>query len=337
MHRPWEEKTAWGVARLPGGEQRFWGVPFSVGGAEPEAPGLLVRRQRRHRPSRPGSLDGSASYVIFAHLCDARARTTVAGQSADYPDPVVTAPGEHLADYVLEYADGSRAPRRQSRRRFEVNQVRTRMQSGFVSRPHHGPDAAPDARAVSGRHVGPVPDRRVGRAGRPASPPRARILRGRTHPSPDWSIYALPNPAPEKPLRALRLEPTGAAAIGIGAVTLFAGAAPPAAPRAAGVACASALPAEADRASAAEGAEIDLGVIARRYEASAGRAQTPGSARPSRGAARRPDAPETSLILDLAGSRDATLSVLGREIPLGDVLETGAGQQRRTGRSGSSC
>ena len=37
-------------------------------------------------------VSGCASYVVFAHFCDSRARTSVAGQTADYPNPVVTAP-----------------------------------------------------------------------------------------------------------------------------------------------------------------------------------------------------------------------------------------------------
>ena len=133
---PWEEKTAWGIARLPGGDQRFWGVPFSLGSTEPEAPGLLVVGMTDGRAARV-PLGGAASYVVLAHFCDARARTTVAGQTSDYPTPVVTAPGEHLADYVIEYADGTehRVP---IRRRFEVNQVMARMQNAFLSRPHQG-------------------------------------------------------------------------------------------------------------------------------------------------------------------------------------------------------
>ena len=97
---PWDEKTAWGIARLPGGAQRFWGVPFSAGGAEPEASGLLVVGQADSTVAGRIPLDGTATYIMFAHICDARARTTVAGQTSDYPNPVVTAPGEHLADYV---------------------------------------------------------------------------------------------------------------------------------------------------------------------------------------------------------------------------------------------
>src|SRR5262245_46086622 len=65
---PWEEKTAWGVARLPGGEQRFWGIPFDVGGAEPEAPGLLVIGAAGSVEAVRVALSGAASYVIVAHL-----------------------------------------------------------------------------------------------------------------------------------------------------------------------------------------------------------------------------------------------------------------------------
>src|SRR3954468_2587433 len=39
---PWEEKTVWGIARLPGGAQRFWGVPFSVGSERADGVGLIV-------------------------------------------------------------------------------------------------------------------------------------------------------------------------------------------------------------------------------------------------------------------------------------------------------
>src|SRR4051812_23967324 len=218
---PWEEKTAWGIARLPGGDQRFWGVPFSAGGAAPEEPGLVVIGQDAATEVVRVPLDGSASYLVLAHFCDARARTSVAGQTADYAVPVVTAPGEHLADYVLEYADGSEH-RVAVRRRFEVNQVMTRMQNAFVSRPHHPLTPLPMR--------GPYPVDMWGRYQTGASyglpgpglPPRTN-LRGRTHSGADWSIYALPNPTPEKPLLALRLEPTGATAIGIGALTLFHG------------------------------------------------------------------------------------------------------------------
>lgn len=317
---PWDEKTAWGIARLPGGSQRFWGVPFSTGGSEAEAPGLLVVGQAEGTAGGRIPLDGMATYIMFAHVCDARARTTVAGQTSDYPNPVVTAPGEHLADYVIEYEDGS-GHRVAVRRRFEVNQVLTRMQSGFLNRPHQGltplPMRGPYPADLWGRYQTGAS---VGPAGRPPSP--REDLRGRTHPSPSWSIYALPNPHPEKSLRAVRLEPTGAAALGIGAVTLFSGAHHPLRhERLESVRVT--LPTESDQTAAADGVEIDLGVIARHYEARSVEVdEWLGAAVKGRG--ETPDAPATSLILDVAGSRDATLTVLGQEIPLGGVLEGGA-------------
>ena len=134
----------------------------------------------------------------------------------------MTAPGEHLADYVIVYADGSEA-RVPVRRRFEVNQVNVRSQSGFVSRQHL------DLAALEMR--GPYPENMWGRfqtgvtVGPLApipSPPRSAMPT--MMPSiASWSVYAMPNPHPDKPIRSVRMEPTGAAAIGIGGLTLFSG------------------------------------------------------------------------------------------------------------------
>lgn len=340
---PWDEKTAWGIASLPGGTQRFWGIPFSVGSEGADGPGLIVIGPTSDGQDGVGSgavageavrvpLDGTASFVMLAHVCDARARTTVAGQTSDYPNPVVTAPGEHLADYVLEYADGSEH-RVAVRRRFEVNQVMTRMQSGFLNRPHQGltplPMRGPYPADLWGRYQTGA---NVGPAGRPATP--RDDLRGRTHPAPSWSIYALPNPAPEKPLAALRLESTGAAAVGIGGVTLFHGAHHPLRhERLESVRVR--LPADTDVAAASAGAEIDLGVIARRYEANAvdGDSWLNASVK---GRGEAPDDLSPDLILDLAGSRDATLTVLGQEVSLGTVLADGTASGGPSGGSGET-
>jgi hypothetical protein len=316
---PWEEKTAFGIANLPGGRQRFWGVPFSLGAATASAPGLVVVGADGSTAPARLPVDGTASYLMLAHLCDARARTTVAGQSADYPTPVVTAPGEHLADYVLEYADGSehRVP---IRRRFEVSQAMSRMQNGFLCRPHHDLTALP----MRGPYPADVWGRyQTGVSYGPAGPPPAprNYLRARTHPGADWSIYALPNPEPRNLLRALRLEPTGAAALGLGAVTLFAGEHHPLRhERLESVKVT--LPVDADPATAGASAEIDLGIIARRYDARPVDGAWLGAAVKGRGEV--PDEPATDLVLDVSGTRDATLSVLGQGVSLGEVLAEGA-------------
>jgi hypothetical protein len=316
---PWEEKTALGIGTLPGGQQRFWGVPFSLGGAEASALGLVVVGADGALTPARLPLAGTAAYLVLAHFCDARARTTVAGQSSDYPTPTVTAPGEHLADYVLEYADGSEH-RVAIRRRFEVSQALSRMQNGFLCRPHHDlnvlPMRGPYPADLWGRYQTGVS---YGVAGPPPAP--RNYLRARTHPPADWSIYALPNPEPHRPLRALRLEPTGAAALGIGAVTLFSGAHHPLRhERLESVRVT--LPADAVPPSAGASAEIDLGVIARRYEARSTDDAWLGA--PVKGRGEAPDEPATDLVLDVSGSRDATLRVLGRDIALGAVLAEGA-------------
>jgi len=145
---PWAEKTAAAVASLPIGSQVFWGVPFEFSSSDSQ---LMVLNG-----SETGEIKVAASgtHVVFAHLCDERASTTVAGQAADYMNPVVTAPGEHLADYVVVFADGTEHIQK-IRRRFEINQVQTRMQSGFSSRQHQGLSSLP--------FRGPYPDNACGR------------------------------------------------------------------------------------------------------------------------------------------------------------------------------
>ncbi len=326
---PWAEKTAWGAARLPGGAQRFWGIPFTLGPASADRPSLLVVGANASTKPVTVPLTGAASYIVFAHFCDSRARTTVAGQTADYPNPVVTAPGEHLADYVLVYGDGSER-RTAIRRRFEVNQVLSRMQSGFLNRPHQGltplPVRGPYPADMWGRYQTGAS---VGPAGRPPSP--REDTRARMYPAPSWSIYALESPFPERQLKALRIEPTGACAIGIGAITKFSGEHHPLRhERLESVRID--LPDSADRQKAAAGADIDLGVIARRYQVQ-GFDPAAWLKAPVKGRGEAPDNPPAALALDVAGSKDATLTISGQELPVGDLYDlheasAGAGRDR---------
>ena len=217
----WQEHRAVAVGELQSGRQNFWGVTFDLGPVDNDLPALIVAGSTDLTAGATVAVAGTATYLVFAHFCDSRAHTTVAGQTADYPVPVVTAPGEHLADYVLVYTDGSTAGT-PIRRRFEVNQVRARLQSGFVCR--HQEDLTPLS-----MH-GPYPENMWGRfqmevsVGPAITPlsPRDDLNSRRNVPA-SWSIYALPNPHAEKEIAELRIEPTGAASIGIGAVTLFLG------------------------------------------------------------------------------------------------------------------
>ena len=211
---PWSEATASDIGRLPYGRQSFWGVPFDL--ADGTSPSLAVAGADGSSSTFSLPIGSNATYLVFAHFCDSRASTTVPvgdfgdPQTADYASPVVTAPGEHLADYVLIYEDGSEH-RTPVRRRFEINQVSSRMQSAFAARPHQ--------EGMPLDHRGPYPKNTWGRmqtivnVGEFGPVEKVQGVDQGAAPS-SWSIYALPNPHPDRQISALRIEPTGAAAIG---------------------------------------------------------------------------------------------------------------------------
>ena len=189
---PWESATAAAVAQLVGGYQTFWGIPFHFGPEEPELRSLLVVDSSRAPAPVELSLDGLASHVVIAHFCDSRSASGVGGQSSDYANPAVTAPGEHLADYVLLYQDGTTAAI-PVRRRFEVNQISTFLQNAFVARQQHEPRALDlhgpyDADLWGRTQMGVV----VGGLARWSIAPH--WLGDDLSPRASWSIYAMPNP-----------------------------------------------------------------------------------------------------------------------------------------------
>ena len=213
----WGSKTARAITDLPAGTQTFWGIPFEMPEGERD---LIVFSDTS---SIEITINVSGSHIVFAHFCDETASNTVAGQSSDYLNPVVTAPGEHLADYIVVYDNGTEH-REQIRRRFEINQVQTRMQSGFSSRQHEDLNTLP--------FRGPYPDNAWGRwqtgviVGNPPVSGRAaaRDFRdGRSNQPGSWSIYALELPDSSALIKSVRIEPTGATAIAIGAITVFDG------------------------------------------------------------------------------------------------------------------
>ena len=267
LHEPvsetaWEDSTLKGLALLPDGDQRFWGIPFKLGTDASGGPSLIELGQNGSVSETAIPVSADASHIVFAHVCDSRATTSSAGQTADYATPVVTAPGEHLADYVVVYEDGSTHVAH-VRRRFEVNQVYTRMQSGFACRPHQDlvplPMRGPYPENMWGRYQTIAS---VGPAGQPASP--RQDLEAKMFPAASWSIYALENPHPDRQIKELLIKPTGAATVGIGGITLFTGCAHPLRHERLQTFRLE-LGAGIDPEAALNSANIDLGVIARRY------------------------------------------------------------------------
>jgi len=192
------------------------------------------------------------------------------------------------------------------------------MQSGFLCRPHQGltpmPMRGPYPANMWGRFQ---TEASVGPAGAPASP--REDLEAKRNPAPSWSIYALPNPHPEKPLRALEIRPTGAATLGIGGITLFTGSQHPLRHERLET-LALELPAGLAADEAISGAKIDLGVIARRYQIQQFDAAK-WISEPVKGRGEAPDDRRFTPALDVAASRDATLVVGGEEIPMKAAYE----------------
>jgi len=308
----WGQKTAGSIAHLPVGSQSFWGVPFEL---ETAGNDLIVLDGESNAEISVGS---AGSHIVFAHFCDENASTTVAGQSSDYLNPVVTAPGEHLADYVVVFEDGSEH-RQTIRRRFEISQAQSRMQSGFASRQHQGLSSMPKR--------GPYPENAWGRwqtgvmVGDPPVDGRTAAKNdkeGRSNPPASWTIYALELPDSSKTIASVRIESTGAATIAIGAITVFDGQDHPLRHQPLETVQIEASGKSADELSV----DVDLGVIARQQDIQSfdGEAWL-GSTVKGWGESEIGTGAVASI--DVAASADATLSVDGQEIAVRDLLENG--------------
>jgi hypothetical protein len=310
--RYWGVKTAEAIAGLPVGTQAFWGVPFDLasGGSS-----LLVLDGETNTEV---TIDAAGSHLVFAHFCDEIASSTVAGQSSDYLNPVVTAPGEHIANYVVFLEDGSEHTQ-SIRRRFEINQAQTRMQSGFASRQHQGLNTLPKR--------GPYPDNAWGRwqtgvmVGDPPESGRTRAKddhAGRSNPPASWTIYALELPDSSKKVVSLRIESTGATAFAIGAITVFDGQENPLRHEPL-----ETIAIEAGGKTAKDfEISVDLGVIARQQDITTFDGDA-WLADPVRGWGESAESPETLASIDLTASTDATLLVDGSEIDVRTLLDSG--------------
>jgi hypothetical protein len=305
----WHPMLTTELAALPTGRQTFWGIPFQLGPAQ----GNGWIEIGESAAARDSEVDGRGSvrvslasdqagtqisHLVFAHFCDGVHGPT--GRFLDYGAGDDLEPGEHLADYVLVYGDGSEHCQA-IRRRFEVNEliIPQWLLLPFAARPH----TAKEPRAWQGSHqpywwgfnqtgIGDTPAEGYGR----------------------YWIYALPNPHPERPLVAVRLEACGASRVVVAGISLYDGPAHPLRHERL----------ESFRVKLPEpmlpgqvAASVDLGVIARAYAVPA---FDPESwLADDRGGCGEPPAPspQAELFLDITASRDATLSINGQAIALG--------------------
>src|ERR1043166_286579 len=105
---------------LPGGAQRLWGIPFELTDAQQPERFLWLSGEAPATLAIPAA--DPAPWVVFAHFCGVSRSSHAVADRAELPSGMIQQPGQHLADYILEYDDGSEH-RQPIRRRYEVNDV----------------------------------------------------------------------------------------------------------------------------------------------------------------------------------------------------------------------
>jgi hypothetical protein len=204
---PWHPCIEKEIRNLPKGAQTFWGIPFSLSDESWLVLGAGANALEINLIPDGQTQDTAPTFILFAHFCNSSYDPNV-GTNWRGKINFVMRPGEHLADYILRYADGSEH-RQPIRRRFEISEPSNGWgQLAFAARSHE-PDRPLD---WSGAH--PKGCWGANQTG---------VVQGYDLLSQRFWIYALPNPNPEKPLVRLRLNSTGADTIAVAGITLYYG------------------------------------------------------------------------------------------------------------------
>jgi hypothetical protein len=286
---------------LPRGEQQFWGIPFRLGPKDLSKNGLVVIAQ----PAKPATipLRGTATHLCVLHFCDI----------AKGPEAV----GDHLADYVLRYADGSEHTQ-PVRLRFEVNPFGVPWGShtyGAVEA--HMPKVAAQDTIPAANAWGWYQTGLSGEGGFAV-----------------W-LYALQNPRPTEELAALTLRSTGSGPVAVLGLTLYEGPGHPLrhVPRRIYQLI---LPAAQKVKSSELSATLDMGWVTRAYAVPA-KLDDEWLDAPDRGLGvpRAPEKPAREFLVHATGAEGATLSVrAGKkeyEIPFGEAFTRGEAQSAKGG------
>ena len=300
----WHPAIGERLSELPAGAQRLWGVPFQFGPAD----GACWLSPGSGDPlTVPLSADvGRVSYLVFAHLCDESHDPTGQAQPADYAPGDITAAGRAAGRLRAGLRRRQRAPPahppplRDQRSARELGPMGLRRPS-----PH---------RMESRPWEGPYPAHTWGRNQRSLSlgPGQACVV---------YWLYALPNPHPEQPLKAVRLESSGHGRLAVAGITLYDGAAHPLRHRqleSLRVSLARAADARRCRGVGRSGRRRPHLCRARLRSRPLAGGRGAGLGRGA--AAARPD---SDLRVDVTASADATLLVAGQEVPLEPIYATG--------------
>lgn len=195
------------------GAQTYRGIPFRLGEAA-QANVILLDRE----PVRVDLAPTIATYLVFLHAVADLPRSLAPGFGDIGPPPgagdnLGNDLGAHVADYTLEYGDGSQETTPILRRFATQQRHITWGASPFAAVPARGPYVF--NLATEDFLLGRTAAQTTGRA-------EMRHDSGRPIESEMLWLYALPNPYPERPVTSLKLTPRGERSLvyGISATTL---------------------------------------------------------------------------------------------------------------------
>jgi hypothetical protein len=196
--------------RIPQGERAFRGIPFRFGSEGSKRFFLITRRSTAGgSASVEVPLNQQWTFLCLAHFCD-RDENETAPADIDAFEKV----GEHLADAVIVYQDGT-THRQPIRRRFEVNALSHPWgHLCFAAMPHGDPNPVKltqpltDATLWGEIQTGVVDDRYIG---------KDDGVSGTL-----W-LWAFENPSPRRTIRSLRLETASDAALVVCGLTVYHG------------------------------------------------------------------------------------------------------------------
>ncbi len=120
-----------GLAGLPTGEQRFWGIPFDIANDSGNDGATWIVLGNELWPGLPESVsvavDAAAQYVLVCHFLDAVPNPELEHDSQ--PD-TLDDPGAHVATYTFRYGDGDAQTRRRTRFAAALKSIRTGGRGG---------------------------------------------------------------------------------------------------------------------------------------------------------------------------------------------------------------
>jgi hypothetical protein len=179
----WRENVVDFINTMPKIQRTYWGIPFSISNKK-----ILILPKNKTIEIQ---INNTANYIVFNHFCD---HTTEIEKT-----------GEQIADYIIEYIDGSDYAY-SVRRRFEVRDpIFTWGLLPFKSK-HSSMSCPVDFRdKFNGSDWGWIQ------------------TAGRDNWQKDLWLFALRNPEPDKKIKSIRIKTTENSTLAIAGITLYYG------------------------------------------------------------------------------------------------------------------